>query len=186
MNLAMHTPIMEIVPLSCIPTFDGVETVLVRSTEGPSGDYIAQRPQGDASADSLNIVAFIDDASLNVYALKDVGEAKLGAENSVAPDVEMAYPLVRFIGETSDATGQVTIRQPAGNYRRYSRWDKVTHRLPNHPNAIVRTLPQCGCGGYLGTPMFFDSFADMMAYFYTVFFYMQGDDTSCLIDISEL
>lgn len=174
---------MDITPLACIPTFDGIETVLVRIADGPSGCFIAQRPQDDASVEHLHIVAFIEDASLNVYAVKD--EEGADVSSAAAPDVETAYPLVRFIGQTTDATGQVTIRQPAGNYRRYSRWDKVTHTLPNHPDAIVRTLPQCGCGGYLGTPMFFDSFAEMMAYFYTVFFYMQGDETSCLIDISD-
>lgn len=176
---------MEVAPLACIPLFDGTETVLVSNANGPAGRYIAQRAQGDTRADRLNIVAFIDESDLNVYAVQNADEAKLDDAGHNAPAVEKAYPLVRFIGETSDATGQVTIRQPAGNYRRYSRWDKVTHTLPNHPDAIVRTLPQCGCGGYLGTPMFFDSFAEMMAYFYTVFFYMQGDDTSCLIDISE-
>ena len=176
---------MEVAPLACIPLFDGTETVLVSNANGPAGRYIAQRAQGDTRADRLNIVAFIDESDLNVYAVQHAEEANAVIADQAAPDIERAYPLVRFIGETSDASGQVTIRQPAGNYRRYSRWDKVTHTLPNHPNAIVRTLPQCGCGGYLGTPMFFDSFAEMVAYFYTVFFYMQKDDTSCLIDTSE-
>lgn len=37
------------------------------------------------------------------------------------------------------------------------------------PHAVVRTLPQCGCGGYLGAPMMFDSFEEMLAYFFVVF-----------------
>ena len=47
------------------------------------------------------------------------------------------------------------------------------HRLPKapatQPRAVVRTLPQCGCGGYLGAPMMFDSFNEMLAYFFVVF-----------------
>ena len=33
----------------------------------------------------------------------------------------------------------------------------------------MQSLPQCGCGGYLGAPMVFESFIEMVAYFFVVF-----------------
>ena len=69
-----------------------------------------------------------------------------------------------------DETGQVKILQPDGHYRRYSRWDKIDEsEHPDRPNAVVQSLPQCGCGGYLGAPMVFESFIEMVAYFFVVF-----------------
>ncbi len=77
---------------------------------------------------------------------------------------------VRILGELSESSGQVTILQPNGTYRRFSRWDRIDVAPPSQPDAILRTLPQCGCGGALGMPRLFDSFEEMSIYFFTTFF----------------
>ena len=85
---------------------------------------------------------------------------------------------MRIVGALDDATGQLTIRQESGAYRRYSRWDRLDKGTPQHPDAVVRTLPQCGCGGYLGAPMLFDSMPEMTAYFFVVFLDATGQGGS--------
>ncbi len=78
-------------------------------------------------------------------------------------------PLVKLVGDIAGDTGQLVIKQPEGHWRRYSRWDRLPKPPVTQPHAVVRTLPQCGCGGYLGAPMMFDSFEEMLAYFFVVF-----------------
>lgn len=85
-----------------------------------------------------------------------------------SPDADT--PIVRIVGALEGQTGQVTILQENGNYRRFSRWDRIDDAPPSRPDAIIRTLPQCGCGGALGMPKLFDSFEEMSVYFYATFF----------------
>lgn len=80
-------------------------------------------------------------------------------------------PAVRAIGSPDGATGQLTVRQPAGNYLRICRWDRLEGDLAARAGALFRTLPQCGCGGSLGTPKMFDSFAEMSAYHFGAFYH---------------
>ena len=79
-------------------------------------------------------------------------------------------PAVHVIGSLSGQTGQITVRQEKGNYLRICRWDRVDATLPTLQGAILRTLPQCGCGGSLGAPKLFASFAEMSAYHFCAFY----------------
>lgn len=141
-----------------IPQTDGLGYTLVEDDALDDGDcYIALvSPDGIAK-----VVALFDNATGNAFACGQ-------SEDPRVSDIQPA-PDVRIVGDLGGQTGQVTILQPDGSYRRYSRWDRVDHGSPAQPNAIVRTLPQCGCGGSLGMPRLFDSFAEMSAYFFCTF-----------------
>lgn len=155
---------METTLLSSIPIIEGFETFLLCDETVANADcYIAQRSARDQN-DELHIIAFIDGKTGNTYALNHVLQE--GEPSPIDNDKE---PVIRIQGDISGDTGQVTILQEEGHYRRYSRWDRIDTPMPNQPSATVRTLPQCGCGGYLGAPMVYDSFAEMTAYFFVVF-----------------
>ena len=87
-------------------------------------------------------------------------------------------PAVHILGSIADATGQLTVRQPAGNYLRACRWDRIKQGALGRSNAILRTLPQCGCGGSLGAPQLFDSFVEMSTYHFCAFC---AEDAVCRI-----
>ncbi|MBO4353019.1 MAG: hypothetical protein J5818_05955, partial [Eggerthellaceae bacterium] len=78
-------------------------------------------------------------------------------------------PAVHILGSPDGATGQLTARQPSGNYLRACRWDRIESGALGRPDAILRTLPQCGCGGSLGVPQLFDSFVEMSTYHFCAF-----------------
>lgn len=96
-----------------------------------------------------------DAASGNVYAF---GEG-LGDDE----------PAVLNIGDVDGSTGQLKARQERGNYLRICRWDRLAQTPELESDAVFRTLPQCGCGGSLGTPRLFKSFAEMSAYVFCMF-----------------
>lgn len=130
---------------------------VVESPELAEGDRsIVLRKEGAPDC----VVARFEGATGNVYAC---GEG----------DASDAQPVlaVRIVGDLNGQTGQVTVLQADGTYRRYSRWDRVDCGSPSCPDAIVRTLPQCGCGGSIGMPKLFASFADMSAYFFFTFYH---------------
>ena len=79
-------------------------------------------------------------------------------------------PAVHIIGSLDGRSGQLTIRQEKGNYLRISNWDRITSDAPLFKGALLRTLPQCGCGGSLGAPKLFVSFAEMSAYHFCAFY----------------
>ena len=79
-------------------------------------------------------------------------------------------PAVHLIGSLDDSSGQLTIRQEKGNYLRISNWDRLVSDAPLFKGALLRTLPQCGCGGSLGAPKLFASFAEMSAYHFCAFY----------------
>ena len=79
-------------------------------------------------------------------------------------------PAVLNIGDVNGTTGQLKALQERGNYLRVCRWDRLEEAPELEPEAVFRTLPQCGCGGYLGTPRFFKSFAEMAAYVFCMFY----------------
>ena len=85
---------------------------------------------------------------------------------------------VHILGSIGGETGQLTVRQPAGNYLRACRWDRIKQGALGRPNAILRTLPQCGCGGSLGAPQLFDSFVEMSTYHFCAFC---AEDAVCRI-----
>ena len=87
-------------------------------------------------------------------------------------------PAVHILGSIEGETGQLTVRQPAGNYLRACRWDRIKQGVLGRPDAILRTLPQCGCGGSLGAPQLFDSFAEMSTYHFCAFC---AEDAVCQI-----
>ena len=84
-------------------------------------------------------------------------------------DIRDKEPAVHILGSIEGASGQLTVRQPAGNYLRACRWDRVEPGALGRPDAILRTLPQCGCGGSLGAPQLFDSFVEMSTYHFCAF-----------------
>lgn len=147
--------------LACIPRIGGLEHVLLTHDGRLDGDiFLASRDEHG----NMNVIAHIDGATCNAYACDTLSKA-----DAAVPRDTGEVPLVRIVGSLDDATGQLTIRQESGAYRRYSRWDRLDKGTPQHPAAVVRTLPQCGCGGYLGAPMLFDSMPEMTAYFFVVF-----------------
>lgn len=152
---------MEPVVLKNVPVLDGLETVLIEDPPVTGGSIIGQREEGSCGAPRA--VALYDDATGNAFRLDGAYDA------AHDPRESGEAPLVRIVGDLAGQTGQVTVLQAEGRYRRYSRWDRISLTTPNRPDAIVRTLPQCGCGGYLGAPMMFDSFAEMTAYFFVLF-----------------
>lgn len=100
-----------------------------------------------------------------------------GSTGDVFPCIDGSFephradgPAVHVIGSINDSTGQVTVRQEHGNYLRICRWDRVDSDSALLKGALLRTLPQCGCGGSLGTPKLFSSFAEMGAYHFCAFF----------------
>ena len=109
--------------------------------------------------------------------------AKTGNVLAPGEPTDARNPAVLCVGDPAGITGQLKCRQPAGNYLRVCRWDRIVDDAAKpafQPNAQFRTLPQCGCGGYLGTPQFFDTFAAMAAYVFCMFFEAR-DEGSCPI-----
>lgn len=117
---------------------------------------------------TMQVKGLFDSAKGHVYAC-NCGEDP--RTSSIPPS-----PAVRIVGDLDGETGQVTVLQPDGTYRRFSRWDRIAQGSPAQPNAILRTLPQCGCGGSLGMPRLFDSFAELSAYFFCTFYLGQTED----------
>lgn len=156
--------------LASIPLIGGLEHVFLTRDGRPDGDiFLASRDERG----NLNVIAYIDGSTCNAYACNALPKA-----GSPVPRDVGEVPLVRIVGSLEDDTGQLTIRQESGTYRRYSRWDRLDKGTPQHPHAVVRTLPQCGCGGYLGAPMLFDSMPEMTAYFFVVFLDATGQGSS--------
>lgn len=151
---------MTIVELTGIPPIDDCSYALVYPDAPCDTGEDAYLQKSDA-AGNARVIAFLDMTAGAAYPCDraDRGNpADTGAE-----------PLVKTVGCLEGDTGQVVIKQPEGHWRRYSRWDRLPKAPPTQPDAVVRTLPQCGCGGYLGAPMMFASFAEMIAYFFVVF-----------------
>ena len=125
---------------------------LVRSEEpGFDGCLIAAVADGGVS----ELLGRFDGETGNVYVL------------GAAPGDD--EPAVLNVGDVAASTGQLKARQERGNYLRVCRWDRLDEAPALEPEAVFRTLPQCGCGGYLGTPQFFKSFAEMSAYVFCMF-----------------
>ena len=113
-----------------------------------------------------SIVGYFDGRTGNAHACDNrVAEAPHNLQELTASD-----PAVRFIGSLDGDTGQLTVRQPEGNYLRICRWDRLNPETALKSGAMFRTLPQCGCGGSLGTPKVFDSVVDMVAYHFFAFY----------------
>lgn len=145
-----------------IPPVEGLSYALIAKgpEESTSGNaYLV----GMAEDGDVQVLAFIDGAEGAAYRCESI------AAEGDAPAASGAEPLVKTVGSFDGETGQIVIKQPEGHWRRYSRWDRMRKAPPTQPNAVVRTLPQCGCGGYLGAPMMFDSFEEMLSYFFVVF-----------------
>lgn len=120
----------------------------------------------EESTDKHNLPAGVyDGRSGHVYVCDD--EFVLELANAEEP--MSAEPSLLFIGSMREDTGQLKVRQPEGNYLRICRWDKLSEDARGKTGAHLRTLPQCGCGGSLGVPKLFDSFAEMCIYHYCSF-----------------
>lgn len=150
--------------LSNIPPIDDCSFELVTPAEHDPGEQPAAYVVRVDAADEREIIASIDEVQGAAYRCEGLSD-----DARVTPAPSGEEPLVKTVGDFSGDTGQIVIKQPEGHWRRYSRWDRIKKAPPTQPRAVVRTLPQCGCGGYLGAPMMFDSFNEMLAYFFVVF-----------------
>lgn len=187
---------MDVIPgytmsdkLESIPALDGLAYHLLsaHSTDDANPDaYVV----GIDAQDNMHALAYIDGANCFTYACKQLPDSEHPNPKQAGEE-----PLIKLVGELSDKTGQIVIKQPEGHWRRYSRWDKLDKAPATQPHAVVRTLPQCGCGGYLGAPMMFDSFNEMVAYFFVVFSDAQAVNAkhaailtgdSCSIDLCSI
>lgn len=155
---------VESAALASIPPVDGCSFTLLRPADTPDdarGDaYLAQI---DAMG-NREVIAFIDMSCGAAYRCD-----YMASDACPNPRDAGDEPLVKLVGDIAGDTGQLVIKQSEGHWRRYSRWDRLPKPPATQPHAVVRTLPQCGCGGYLGAPMMFDSFEEMIAYFFVVF-----------------
>ena len=111
------------------------------------------------------LIADVTDGSPRVEGRYDASTGDVFAGGAHTPGEE---PAVHVIGPLAGDTGQVTVRQEKGNYLRICRWDRLSP--DSGVEALLRTLPQCGCGGSLGAPKLFDSFAEMSAYHFCAFY----------------
>ena len=137
---------------------DNLTYSLIAANGLSDGDCYIAVPDGDGT---LCTKGLFDASSGNIYACSESEDPRLAAST--------LDPVVRIVGDPDGQTGYVTVIQPDGSYRRYSRWDRIDEGSPAQPDAILRTLPQCGCGGSIGMPKLFDSFAELSAYFFCTF-----------------
>ena len=133
------------------------------------GQQWALATSDELTGGDLLIASIPDDSAIEVAGRFSAQTGNVVASGE-AEDSE--NPAVLCIGDPAGMTGQLKARQAKGNYLRVCRWDRlVGDQVPAiQPTATFRTLPQCGCGGYLGTPQFFDTFAEMSAYVFCNFF----------------
>lgn len=125
-----------------------------------NGSWYLVGPSGES------VVGYFDGGTGNAYACSgSVAESSKDLQALLAGD-----PAVRFIGSLDGNTGQLTVRQPEGNYLRICRWDRLSPETASKSGAVFHTLPQCGCGGSLGSPKVFDSLVDMVAYHFFAFY----------------
>lgn len=117
-------------------------------------------------AGRVRAVGYFQAATGDVFACEEDGA---GWDEAIRKAVA-AEPAVHVIGSLQGNAGQVTVRQPAGNYLRICRWDRLAPAIAESAGACLRTLPQCGCGGSLGSPKLFDSFRDMSVYHFCAFY----------------
>lgn len=145
------------IPLECLVDVSDRAWMLVGLGELPDGSCLIA---DTADAGDALPVGFFDGSTGDVFVCRD-GEA--------APDLADG-PAVHIVGSLNGTTGQVNVRQEQGHYLRICRWDRIESDLPTLQGALLRTLPQCGCGGSLGTPKLFASFAEMSAYHFCAFY----------------
>lgn len=150
--------------LENLPPIDELDYVLLKP-EGMLDDPEASAYVAGVDAEGAQrVLAYIDGKTGATFRCD-----RIVSEGEESPGSAGEEPVVKLVGQIEGPTGQVVIKQPEGHWRRYSRWDRLPVAPATQPDAVVRTLPQCGCGGYLGAPMMFDSFQEMLAYFFVVF-----------------
>ena len=150
--------------LASIPPIDGCSFALLRPAQAMDDSHADAYLVRIDAAGEMSPIAFIDGSTGAAYRC-----ACMPPDGQPNPRDAGEEPLVKLVGDVDGETGQLVIKQPEGHWRRYSRWDRLPKAPATQPRAVVRTLPQCGCGGYLGAPMMFDSFNEMLAYFFVVF-----------------
>lgn len=159
-------------PLACLADASERNWVLLGSGELEGGScFIAEAPEGGET----RLVGYYDGATGDVFDCSDAGELSLppsgGFDASIVSGLFAGRePAVHVIGPVDGPTGQVTVRQAEGNYLRICRWDRMSPDIAALQGGELRTLPQCGCGGSLGAPKLFSSFAEMSAYHFCAFY----------------
>ena len=128
---------------------------------------LAQPRHQEESSHGCMIAAVVDG---RVSQLLGRFDARTGSVHALETDADVNAPAVLNVGDVDGITGQLKALQERGNYLRVCRWDRIEQAPTIAPDAMFRTLPQCGCGGYLGTPHFFKSFAEMSAYVFCMFY----------------
>lgn len=147
------------------------DIAIIEMLDFPTGEEnlrwaLAQTQQQEKEPNGCMIVAVVDGCISRLLGRFD---AQTGNVHSLVTDASEDAPAVLNVGDVNGTTGQLKSLQEHGNYLRVCRWDRIEQAPSIAPDAIFRTLPQCGCGGYLGTPHFFKSFAEMSAYVFCMF-----------------
>lgn len=150
-------------PIECLADVSERTWALLGSAELCDGScFIVDITDGTARIEGL-----FDGATGDVFACDDATAEEVLITHSTGE----IPPAVHVIGSLEGDTGQVTVRQEQGNYLRICRWDRMDPSISSLNGAILRTLPQCGCGGSLGAPKLFRSFAEMCAYNFCAFYW---------------
>ena len=128
--------------------------------EHTEGGFFVALPCECGPESAVEIEAFFESTTGNVYACGLQASGEL---------LRASKPCVRMLDGIDGDNGQVLVLQQDGSYRRMARWDKLAPGAAKRAGAVLRTLPQCGCGGSLGVPKLFESFAELGAYYYCAF-----------------
>lgn len=144
-------------PLECLSDVSDRTWLLAGLGELDGGScYIVDASDGE----DVRIAGFFEGSTGDVFACSGT-DGTLDRDNG---------PAVHVIGALDAGSGQLTVRQEQGNYLRICRWDRIDSSMAALQGAQLRTLPQCGCGGSLGSPKLFASFQEMCAYHFCAFY----------------
>lgn len=134
--------------------------VLLPCADGVEGDFLIASEHATHDSALSHVVAYYEGVTGNVYACSAHAGGAVSRGDA---------PCVRMLGGIEGDSGQVVVLQQDGAYRRMARWDRLAPATAQRTGSLLRTLPQCGCGGSLGVPKLFDSFAELGAYYYCTF-----------------
>ena len=145
--------------LDCLADTQGGSWVLLEADKLNQGSYFIAQCE---NREDIRIAGYYDGETGDVFDCADA--------TALWRPTPTDQPAVRIVGSINDASGQITVRQEEGNYLRISNWDRLADAISTQVGATLRTLPQCGCGGSLGSPKLFDTFAQMSAYHFCAFY----------------
>ena len=99
------------------------------------------------SEDRALVRGFYEGATGNIFEIKAVELSRETLTSARVAELMSQHdplPAIHVTGALSGASGQINVLQSEEKYLRACRWDRIRHKMPRFPNAIVRALPQCG------------------------------------------